>query len=67
MSSPDKPEAVVILSLGEVVCIIAQDGKTLTGRVARADQLHRASGGPGPWTLFMTPLEDEAQPAHSGL
>jgi hypothetical protein len=58
MSSPES--AVTPLTLGEIVCIIGQDGKVLTGRIARADRLHRADGTPGPWTLFMTPLEDEA-------
>lgn len=60
MSSPEPHAVFKVLNVGDVVRVVAQDGRVLEGRVARADQLHRASGTPGPWTLFMTPLEDEA-------
>jgi len=53
------PEPATPLYLGQVVTIIAQDGKVLEGRIARADLMHRATGAAGPWVLFMTPLADE--------
>lgn len=64
MSWPER-SAATALTIGEIVCVLGQDGTVLTGRIARADRLHRADGSPGPWTLFMTPLEDEEpQPAY---
>ena len=64
MSSPDfhpgSHEVAKVLNAGDVIRFYDATGKAWEGRIARADQLHRATGTPGPWTLFLTPLEDEA-------
>lgn len=65
MSSPDEMhpashDVAKVVNVGDVIRFYDHTGRVMEGRVARADQLHRASGTPGPWTLFVTPLEDEA-------
>lgn len=64
MSSPEfHPEAhgpAKVINAGDVIRFYDASGQVMEGRVARADRLYRADTSPGPWTLFVTPLEDEA-------
>lgn len=57
---PASHEAAKVINAGDVIRFYDTSGRVLEGRVARADLLHRADASPGPWTLFVTPLEDEA-------